>query len=278
MTAASDSSGGPAGPADEPVRWQRALVTGASSGIGRAFARLLAARGTDLVITARDGHRLRALAGELRESGGGSAGVDVEVIVADLADRERLDVLVDRLEAEDSPIDLLVNNAGFGFSGDFITLDRDGETAVVDVNIVALHRLAHAAGTAMSARGRGGILNVSSIVGSGPAPRAATYAATKAFVTSFSEALHVELGPQGVTVSCLCPGLTRTEFQDRAGSDSSRTPDFLWQSAEDVAAAGLAGLDRGRAVVVPGAHNKILSAGIGLAPITLIDRVRRRFR
>ncbi|MEM9563346.1 MAG: SDR family oxidoreductase [Actinomycetota bacterium] len=270
------------GPQPGAVAWQRALVTGASSGIGRAFARLLAERGTDLVITARDRGRLEALAAELGEgsadAGGSGRGVDVEIVVADLADRQHLDVLVDRLGAEQSPVDLLVNNAGFGFSGDFISLDRDDETAVVDVNIVALHRLAHAAGTAMSARGRGGILNVSSIAGWGPAPRAATYAATKAFVTSFSEALHVELGPQGVAVSCLCPGLTRTEFQDRAGSDTSRTPDFLWQSAEAVADAGLAGLDRGRAVVVPGAHNKILSAGIGLAPITLIDRVRRRFR
>lgn len=267
MSASTDP---PADPA--PARWQRAMVTGASSGIGRAFARRLAERGTDLVITARDGERLRALAAELRPR------VEVEILIADLSDRDRLDVVVERLEATEGPIDLLVNNAGFGYSGDFVGLDRDGETAVVDVNIVALHRLAHAAGTAMSARGRGGILNVSSIAGSGPAPRAATYAATKAFVTSFSEALHVELGPQGVTVSCLCPGLTRTEFQERAGSGPDRVPGFLWQSAEAVAEAGLVGLDKGRAVVVPGAHNRILSAGIGLAPIGLIDRVRRRFR
>jgi short-subunit dehydrogenase len=254
-----------------PVRWERALVTGASSGIGRAFARVLARRGTDLVLTARDGGRLRELADELRSL------VEVEVLVADLADRERLDALVERLGSTTAPIDLLVNNAGFGFSGDFIDLDRDGETAVVDVNIVALHRLAHAAGTAMSAQGHGGILNVSSIAGYGPAPRAATYAATKAFVTSFSEALHAELGPQGVAVSCLCPGLTRTEFQQRAGSRTDTTPAFLWQSAETVAEAGMAGIDAGRVVVVPGAHNKVLSAGIRLAPLGLISRVRRRF-
>lgn len=253
-------------------RWQRALVTGASSGIGRAFAHQLAARGTDLVISARDGERLRQLAAELRTE------VDVEILIADLADRDRLDAVVRRLESPTDSIDLLVNNAGFGFSGDFIDLDRDGETSVVDVNIVALHRLAHAAGTAMSARGRGGILNVSSIAGYGPAPRAATYAATKAFVTSFSEALHAELGPQGVRVSCLCPGLTRTEFQQRAGSRTDGTPDFLWQSAEAVAAAGLDGLDRGRAVVVPGPHNKVLAAGIRVAPLGLIHRIRNRVR
>lgn len=248
------------------------MVTGASSGIGLAIAELLAERGTDLVVVARDGDRLDRLAGRL------AAKVDVEVLVADLADRDRLASVVERIGSTSSPIDLLVNNAGFGFSGDFIELDPDGETAVVDVNIVALHRLAHAAGTAMSARGRGGILNVSSIAGYGPAPRAATYAATKAFVTSFSEALHSELGPQGVTVSCLCPGLTRTEFQERAGSRTDKTPRFLWQSAEAVARAGLEGLDKGRTVVVPGAHNKVLSAGIRLAPIGLIDQVRRRFR
>ncbi len=260
----------------QPVDWQRAMVTGASSGIGLAMAELLADRGTDLVIVARDEDRLQRLAAQLQ--GRADSRVTVEVLVADLGDRAELATVVERLGSTTSPIDLLVNNAGFGFSGDFIDLDPDGETAVVDVNIVALHRLAHAAGTAMTARGTGGILNVSSIAGYGPAPRAATYAATKAFVTSFSEALHAELGPQGVTVSCLCPGLTRTEFQQRAGSRTDRTPGFLWQSAEAVAKAGLEGLDKGRTVVVPGAHNKILSAGIRLAPIGLINQVRHRFR
>lgn len=250
-------------------RWNRALVTGASSGIGRAFARLLAERGTDLVITARDGERLRALAEELGDR------VIVEVIEADLADRAALDALVGRLEAAEAPVDLLVNNAGFGFAGDFIGLDRDAETAVVDVNIVALHRLAHAAGAAMASRGRGGILNVSSVAGAGPAPRAATYAATKAFVTSFSKALHVELGPMGVVVSCLCPGLTRTEFQERAGSPSDDIPQVMWQSADHVARAGLVGLNRGKPVVTPGALNKVLSAGLGMAPLGVINRFRR---
>lgn len=251
----------------QPVDWQRAMVTGASSGIGLAMAELLADRGTDLVIVARDEDRLQRLAVQLQGR------VTAEVLVADLGDRAELATVVERLGSTTSPIDLLVNNAGFGFSGDFIDLDPDGETAVVDVNIVALHRLAHAAGTAMTARGTGGILNVSSIAGYGPAPRAATYAATKAFVTSFSEALHSELGPQGVTVSALCPGLTRTEFFERAGSHNS-SPGFLWQSAEEVAEAGLDGLEKGRPVVVPGAHNKVLRRAIGLAPLGLIARVR----
>lgn len=261
---------GPAG-APRSVRWERALVTGASSGIGLAMARLLARRGTDLVIVARDGERLRSLAAELRPL------VEVEVLVADLADRDRLAAVVERVESSESPIDLLVNNAGFGFSGDFVDLDRDAETSVVEVNILALHRLAHAAATVMAERGRGGILNVSSIAGSGPAPRAATYAASKAFVTSFTKALHSELAPRGVSVSGLCPGLTRSEFHQRSGSRTDRTPGFLWQSAEEVAEAGLAGIDANRAVVVPGLHNKALSTGIRLAPLGLIDRIRRTF-
>ncbi|MGB5760022.1 MAG: SDR family oxidoreductase, partial [Acidimicrobiales bacterium] len=218
-------------------RWNRALITGASSGIGKAFARLLAAQGTDLVVVARDEARLTALATELEQGDG----VTVEVLVADLADRSQLETVAERLQSTTSPIDLLINNAGFGFTGDFIDLDPDRETSVVDVNVSAMHRLAHAAGTAMSARQRGGIINVSSVAGFGPSPKAATYAATKAFVTSFSEALHMELGPFGVVVSCLCPGLTRTEFQQRANSPTAAVPAAFWQSADVVAAAGLRG-------------------------------------
>lgn len=247
--------------------WNRALVTGASSGIGQAFARILAAAGTDLVAVARDEGRLRALAEEL------SPGVEVEVVVADLADRSQVARVADRLEAGEGPVDLLVNNAGFGHVGEFIDLDPLAEASVIDVNVAAMHRLAHAAGTAMSARGRGGILNVSSVAGFAPSPRAATYAATKAFVTSFSEALHVELGPYGVVVSCLCPGLTRTEFQQRAGRDVDGVPDALWQSAEDVAKAGLRGLAKGRAVVVPGAQNKAMRTMIKASPSGLVRRV-----
>ncbi len=250
-------------------RWNRALITGASSGIGNAFARLLAANGTDLVVVARDEQRLQSLADELSEKDG----VAVEVLVADLADRSQLATVAERLGSTTSPIDLLINNAGFGFTGDFIDLDPDRETAVVDVNVSAMQRLAHAAGTAMSSRQRGGIINVSSVAGFGPSPKSATYAATKAFVTSFSEALHMELGPMGVVVSCLCPGLTRTEFQERAKFDTEAIPDALWQSAEEVAEAGLRGLARGKAIVIPGAQNKALRAALKASPAGLIRRV-----
>ncbi len=249
-------------------RWNRALVTGASSGIGEAFARLLAAQSTDLVVVARDEARLATLAAELEQG----HGVAVEVLVADLADRSTLRTVADRLQSTTSPIDLLINNAGFGFSGDFIDLDPDLETSVVDVNVSAMHRLAHAAGTAMSARQRGGIINVSSVAGFGPSPKAATYAATKAFVTSFSEALHMELGPLGVVVTCLCPGLTRTEFQQRANASTDAAPATLWQSADTVAEVGLRGLAAGKAVVVPGAHNKVFRVALKVSPSGLVRR------
>jgi short-subunit dehydrogenase len=252
-------------------RWNRALVTGASSGIGNEFARLLAAQGTDLVVVARDEARLRALAAEMSEA----HGVTVEVLKADLADRVQLSSVAERLQSTDSPVDLLINNAGFGFSGDFIDLDPDVETSVVDVNVAAMHRLAHAAGSAMSSRQRGGIINVSSVAGFGPSPKAATYAATKAFVTSFSEALHMELGPLGVVVTCLCPGLTKTEFQERASFETEAIPAALWQPAEAVAEAGLQGLARGKAIVVPGVQNKALRSVLKVSPAGLVRRVSK---
>lgn len=249
--------------------WQRALVTGASAGIGEAFARLLADEGADLVLVARRTERLEALADELTAR---PDPIHVEIMTADLGDRADVDRVVARLLDPTKPIDLLVNNAGFGTVGDFLDQDPDREAAMIEVNIAALHRLAHAAGTAMADRGGGGILNVSSIAGFTPSPKSATYGATKAFVTSFSEALAVELGPRNVVVSCLCPGLTRTEFHDRANYRPSALPQLFWQSAEEVAEAGLAGLAAGRVRVVPGVHNRVAT---GLARATPGGVVRR---
>ncbi len=244
--------------------WNRALVTGASSGIGREIARQLAGDGTRLVVVARDEQRLDELAAEVD--------VECEVLVADLADAGGVLRVEDRLRDSYAPIDLLVNNAGFGRQGSFHELDLEREAAVVDVNIVALQRLSHVAASTMVAAGRGGILNVSSIAGFVGAPGTATYAATKAFVTSFSEAIHAELEPLGVHVTALCPGFTRTEFQDRADYDTTNLPNFVWQSAEEVATAGLRGVAANRAVVVPGAKNKI---GAGL--INVLPGAVRRF-
>ncbi len=249
--------------------WTRALVTGASSGIGREIARQLAAAGTDLIIVARNEQQLRELAD--------SVAVECEVIVADLATRAELARVEARLANGDEPIDLLVNNAGFGFQGAFHELDVDRESAVIEVNVTAVQRLAHAAAGAMVQRGRGGILNVSSMAGFTSAPSTATYAATKAFVTSFSESLHAELGPLGVDVCALCPGFTRTDFQNRAHYDASSIPDAAWQSAEEVASAGLAGVEKGRPVVVPGALNKVATGAINAMPAALRRLVVARF-
>ncbi|MEP6296246.1 MAG: SDR family NAD(P)-dependent oxidoreductase, partial [Ilumatobacter sp.] len=182
--------------------WTRALVTGASSGIGRAIAVQLAAAGSHLVVVARDEAKLHELADSLD--------VPCDVLVADLSDRAALASVEERLTGDDDPIDLLVNNAGFGLHGLFHELDAERAAAAVEVNVAALHRLAAAVAPGMVRRGRGGILNVSSVAGFTATPGGATYSATKAFVTSLSEALHTELRPHGVHVSALCPGFTRT--------------------------------------------------------------------
>ncbi len=248
------------------TRWNRALVTEESSGIGKAIAEQVAVDGTRLVVVARDEARLIALAADLD--------VDVEVMVADLGESDALGRVEERLRDDDHPIDLLVNNAGFGLTGAFHELDIDRESAVVDVNITALHRLSHAAAAAMVERGGGGgILNVSSVAASAPAPNSATNAATKAFVSSFSEAQHAELLKHHVHVTALCPGFTRTEFQDRAEFDASDIPDMLWQSADEVAGAGLKGVDLNRVNVVPGGLNKVGAGLLGVLPGAIRRRV-----
>ena len=249
-----------------------ALVTGASSGIGDAFARLLAKKGYDLVVVARDQERLEKLAADLP--------VDVEVIVADLADADQRAKVEARLRDGDAgasggpkPIDVLVNNAGFGTTGRFHQLDVERETREIELNVVALMRLTHAALEGMVGRRRGGIVNVSSIAGFQPTPGTATYGGTKAFVTSFSEALHEELRGTGVTVTCLAPGATRTNFQTTAEYGTSHVPDFMWQTAEEVAAEAIAALERNHALVVTGWPNKLLAAATHLAPRALVRRI-----
>jgi short-subunit dehydrogenase len=234
---------------NEPQR--RAFVTGASSGIGEAFARRLALEGWDLVLVARRGEVLERLAAELRDR----HPTRVEVLVADLA----ADADVARVEQalrDDVRLELLVNNAGFGTQGRFHDLPAEPEVRMARLHVEAVLRLTHAALPGMVARGRGAVVNVSSGLGFVPAPYYATYGATKAFVNSFSEALAEELRGSGVSVQVLCPGFTRTEFQRRAGMDASRIPDFLWQSPEDVVAESLAALQRGTVVCVPGRLNR----------------------
>ncbi len=235
-----------------------ALVTGASVGIGEQFARILAERSHDLVLVARDQARLEALAKELTDT----CGVECEVLAADLTDTAQLAMV----EARTETVDVLVNNAGFGTTGRFDQLDVEGEDREIRLNVLALSRLTHAAARGMVERGSGGILNVASIAALQPGPTNATYSATKAFVLSFTEAIHEELKGTGVAVTCLAPGFTRSEFQQRAGYDEGQIPGFLWQEADVVARAGLDGLARNKAVVLPGALNKAAGIALRLTP------------
>jgi uncharacterized protein len=230
-------------------RFTRALVTGASGGIGEALARELATREVDLVLVARSADRLAALAQELRDRDG----IEAEVLSADLTDEAALTRVEDRLRCVDAPIDLLVNNAGVGQVGDFADLDIERAQQVIELNVLAPVRLTHAALPGLRERA-GGVLNVSSIGANQPVPRMATYAATKAFLTSWSESLHEELRGSGVHVTVLAPGFTRTNFVEAADADTpaSRIPSFIWSDPLDVARAGLDGVARGRAVVTPG--------------------------
>ncbi|MEX1162718.1 MAG: SDR family oxidoreductase [Nitriliruptor sp.] len=242
----------------------RALVTGASTGIGAAIATDLARRGVDLVVVARSTDKLEALAEQL----GGAHGVQIEVLPADLTDADQLGAVEERLQrGGDDAVDLLVNNAGFGTAGPFLESTPDRAAGEIALNATALTRLTYAALGRMVDAGRGGILNVSSIGAFQPVPHLAVYAATKAFVSSFTEAVHEEVRGSGVHVTALCPGFTRSDFVEAAGagSEASRLPGFLWQEAEPVAKAGVDGVRRGRAVVVSGSINKVSS---GLSSVT----------
>jgi hypothetical protein len=237
------------------------------------MARQLAADGVDLVVVARDQARLDALAAELS---GAHPSVGVEVLPADLADPQALRLVEARLADGDRPVDLAVNNAGFGTYGDFATLDIDEEEREIAVDVTALVRLTHAALGAMLARGHGAVLNVSSVAGLQATPGNATYGASKAFVASFGEAVAGELAGTGVTLTTVLPGFTRTEFQERAGIGGREIPGPAWMSADQVAARALDATRAGRAWCVPGALNKVLTAVAGPVPRGLRRRLAAR--
>jgi uncharacterized protein len=249
--------------------WSTALVTGASSGIGEAMARQLSVRGVTLVAVARSADRLAQLAEELPG--------DVEVLPADLADAEQVARVEDRLSDAVRPIDLLVNNAGFGANGNFLDLGLELQDEMVAVNVTAVLRLCGAALPGMLQRGRGAVVNVSSIAGLLSTPGLAVYSATKSFVTTFTESLHGELRGTGVTATAVLPGLTRTGFQARAGYSDDRVdlPGFVWQGAEEVAAEALAAAEKGRASVTTGGVNKVLAAASGTLPRSVSRQVSR---
>ncbi len=256
-------------PSPQPVagpqarRWNRALVTGASSGIGEAFARLLAAEGSHLVLVARGVDRLNQLAEELQ----GAHGIDVEVCEADLSAPVARAAIERRLAELDKPIDLLINNAGFGTNGSFSQLAIAREEQEVQVNVVAVMRLTSAALPAMLQRNSGAILNLGSIAGLYPAPGSATYCATKAFLCSFGDSLFEELRGTGVSITTSLPGFTATEFQKRSNwEDQKSVPKAAWLTATKVAADSLDGVSAGKARVVPALGYRVLVSATAPLP------------
>jgi short-subunit dehydrogenase len=247
---------------------RRALVTGASAGIGTAFANRLARDGWALTLVARRHGRLEDLAAELRAR----HAIDVTVLAADLTEAAGLGAVVDAIEADDD-LELLVNDAGMG---DFVVFAESRwarEEAEIRLNVLAVAQLTHAALPPMIKRGRGAVINVSSVAAFQPCPYMATYGATKAFLNSFTEALHEELRGTGVYVQALCPGLTHTEIFARAGADTSDLPSFLWMEPEAVVDESLAALERQAIVCVPGLGNRALTTLSRVLPAEISRRI-----
>lgn len=242
------------------------VITGASAGIGAALARVFARNGHDLALVARREDRLQALADEIAAVGGARP----LVIVADLQRGDAARLIGDALAEFGAEPQFMVNNAGFGLVGTAAALDRAEQLAMIDLNVRALADLSLGFVDSL-ARHRGGILNVGSMAGFLPGPGMTAYYASKAFVLSFSEALHSELKPSGVRVSVLCPGPVPTEFAERAGiKGGSMVPDYLSQSPDAVAEAGYRGLMQGRRTIVPGFLNKLIVLLIRLLPRSLL--------
>lgn len=240
------------------------LITGASAGLGAEFARQCARRGEELVLVARRRDRLEALAAEI----GGKA----HVVTADLTGPDAPERLVREVEAQDLRIETLINNAGFGLAGRFAQLPLARQLEMADLNMRALTALTHLVLPGMVERRRGAILNVASTAAFQAGPGFAVYFATKAYVLSFTEALHQELKRQGIKVSALCPGPTRTEFGSVAGVTSASFDRFA-ADAPSVVATGLKGLDRNKAVVVPGLTNKLTAHSGRVIPRAVMRRI-----
>lgn len=242
-----------------------ALITGGTSGIGAAFARALAARGDDLVLVARNQDRLAEMARELTDR----YAVRVETISADLGFREDVVRVAERLTSADQPVDLLVNNAGFGVPAKLTAEDTDLHEHAIDVMIRAVLMLGAAAGRTMAARGAGAIINVSSTASF---MTMGSYSAIKAWVTSWSQGLANELRDSGVTVTALCPGYVRTEFHERADIRTSKLPGFMWIEVDRLVADSLADVAQGKVISIPSKRYQIgiflvthLPRGVGRA-------------
>jgi uncharacterized protein len=242
-----------------------AVITGPTAGIGRSFASQLAASGHDLVLVSRNRERLEKLAAELRER----YGVGVEVLVADLGDRERLAAVEARVSDVDRPVDLLVNNAGLGLKHPFLDNTLEQEQYLLDVLVTAVLRLTRAALEPMVARGSGAIVNVSSVAGYLPR---GTYSAAKAYVTSLSEWADLTYRDRGVRVMALLPGFTKTEFHERMHVSRQSVPAWLWLDADRLVRDALQDLEKGRTISVPSKRYKTLAALARYTPTGLQAR------
>lgn len=244
------------------------LITGASGGIGEAFARRLAAEKHNLVLAARSEEKLRSLCDEL----GAKHGVTADFIAVDLTDTNADRRVFEETEKLGVEVDWLINNAGFGSMGEFADLDREREVHMIDLNVRCLVALTHRYLVRMRERRRGTIINVSSAAGFQPIPFMATYAATKAFVTSFSEAIAEENRPYGIQVLALCPGPTETNFHAAADMEASLSVKGF-QTAEEVVETAMGAVGGGRAKIVSGWTNWLVASGVNFLPNSLITRV-----
>ncbi|MGW7354246.1 SDR family oxidoreductase [Streptomyces sp. Z26] len=251
-----------------------ALITGATSGIGAAFARRLARDGHDVVLAARNADRLRAHAAELHDH----HGVEASVLPVDLGTEDGIRALEERLADRRNPVDLLVNNAGFGTKGRYLEVPVADELTMLRVHCEAVLRATTAASEAMRERGRGGVVNVASVAAFVPN---GTYSASKAWVVQFTQGAARNLAGTGVRLMVLCPGFVRTEFHERAGLDAKQVPGWLWLDAARVVDTALTDLARGREISVPDPRYKALTGLARVAPHRLLSRAsqssRKRF-
>ncbi|WP_328583249.1 SDR family NAD(P)-dependent oxidoreductase [Streptomyces sp. NBC_00370] len=248
-----------------------ALITGATAGIGAAFARRLATDGHNLVLVARDTERLRTHATELHDR----HGIEAEVLTADLATDAGIEAVEKRLADRRHPVDLLVNNAGFGSKGAFLEVSLADELTMLKVHCEAVLRLTSAAVAGMRARERGGVVNVASVAAFLPR---GTYGASKAWVVQFTQGVAKDVAGSGVRLMALCPGFVRTEFHERAGLGTEKIPDWMWLDADKLVTAALADLARGRTVSVPDPRYKALMGAVKIAPRGLLGGITSKAR
>ncbi|TGB03280.1 SDR family oxidoreductase [Streptomyces sp. MZ04] len=246
-----------------------ALITGSTAGIGAAFARRLAGDGHNLVLVARNTERLREQATELHDR----HGIEAEVLTADLATDDGIAAVEKRLADRRNPVDLLVNNAGFGNKGGYLEVPMADELTMLKVHCEAVLRLTSAAAEAMRERGRGGVVNVASVAAFVPR---GTYGASKAWVVQFTQGAAKDLAGSGVRLMALCPGFVRTEFHERAGMGTSNIPKWMWLDADKLVAAALSDLARGKTLSIPDPRYKTLMGVVKVTPRALLGGVTSR--